>query len=158
MNKPSQFLTARDELNKVKETLAGPVTLSPLKNSINALTDVISGDYPQIEKDIAKNLMLAYRTKVVSEVRLILANLDSYKPESLKDWHKIMEVFMDINLDDDPEFNECKRQLLTKRDVQSIDQLTPAELNALEKELRAALDTLSAHKNLLSNIKLSIRK
>jgi hypothetical protein len=116
------------------------------------------GDSVQIEKDIAKKLALTYRNKVLSEAKLILASYDSYEAESLEHWNKVMEVLMDGGLDDDRELNECKRQLLARRDLQSIGNLSPAELDTIEKELRTALDSLSAHKSRLSNIKLSIRK
>ena len=41
------------------------------------------GDSAQIEKDIAKKLVLTYRNKVLSEVKVMLANFDLYEPESL---------------------------------------------------------------------------
>jgi hypothetical protein len=159
IKKSSQLLTiARAELNQAEKTLGAPGTLLPLRKAVKSLSGLISGDFPQIEKDIAKNLLLAFRTKVLSEVKLFLANLDSSKAESVDHWDKIMEVFMDAGLDNDPEFNRCKEQLLTKRDLQSIHQLSPAELEALEKELRATLESLSAHRSRLSNIKWPVRR
>lgn len=115
------------------------------------------GDSPQIEKDLARRLVLTYRNKVLSEVKAILTNFDSCEPESLQHWHEVMEVFVNAGVDD-PEFEACKEQLFTKRSIPAIDSLKPAELDTLEKELREVLDSLSAHRSRLSNIKWGIRK
>ena len=67
-------------------------------------------------------------------------------------------MFVDSGLADDPEFNACKEQLRTKRGNQSLDSLKPEDVEILEKELQAALDSLSAHRSRLLNIKWGIRK
>jgi hypothetical protein len=114
------------------------------------------GAFPQIQKDLARRLVLTYRNKVLSEVKAILANFDSCEPESLQHWHEVMEVFVDAGVDD-PEFKACKEQLVTQRSP-SLDSLRPGDLDAVEKELREVLDSLSAHRSRLSNIKWAIRK
>lgn len=116
------------------------------------------GNSPQIERDIAKKLALTYKNRVLSEVRLFLANVDSYEAESLEHWSKVLEVLMDGGFDDDPELRASKEQLLNRRDLESVNRLSPAELDRLEKELRAVLDSLSVHRDQLSKIKLSIQK
>ena len=101
--------------------------------------------------------MLTYRDKVLSEVKAILANFESFEPESLQHWHEVMEVFVDAGVED-PEFNACREQLITKCSHLSIDGLKPGDLDAAENELREVLNSLSAHRSRLSNIKWSIRK
>ena len=101
--------------------------------------------------------MLTYRNKVLSEVKAILGDLDSYEPESLSHWNKVMEIFIDAGVED-PEFNACREQLITKCSRLSIDGLKPEDLDATEKGLREVLNSLSAHRSRLSNIKWSIRK
>ena len=153
----TELVTARALLKKVEGNLGDPGMLVHLRNAINSLSAIKLGDSPQIEKDLARRLVLTYRNKVLSEVKAIFANFDSCEPESLKHWHQVMEVFVDAGVDD-LEFNACKEQLFTKRGTPSIDRLKPAELDTLEKELREVLDSLSAHRSRLSNIKWGIRK
>jgi len=158
IKEPSHLVAARVALEKAEEDLGYPGKLGHLRNAINILLRVMSGVSPQIEKDIAKKLVLTYRNKVLSEVKIILANSDSYEAESLEHWNKVMEVFVNAGLGDDPEFNACKEQLLTQGGGQTIGSLKPADLDILERDLQAALDALSVHRSRLSNIKWGIRK
>jgi len=153
----TELVTARALLKKLEGNLGDPGMLVDLRNAINSLLAIMSGNSPQIEKDLAMRLVLTYRNKVLSEVKAILANFDSCEPEALKHWHEVMEVFVDAGVDD-PEFKACKEQLFAKRGTPSIDSLKPAELDTLEKELREVLDSLSAHRSRLSKIKWGIRK
>jgi hypothetical protein len=158
IKEPNDLVAARAALKKAEEDLRDPDRFVHLRDAIKLLLGVMLGGSAQIQKDIAKKLVLTYRNKVLSEAKIILANLDSYEPESLEHWNMVMEVFVDADLDDDPEFNACKEQLLTKRDSQSIGSLKPPNLDVVEKELRAALDILSDHKSRLSNIKWGSQK
>jgi hypothetical protein len=152
----TELVTARALLKKAEGNLGDPGMLVYLRNAINSLLAIKLGASPQIEKDLARRLVLTYRNKVLSEVKAILANFDSCEPESLQHWHEVMEIFVDAGVDD-PEFNACREQLVTQRSP-SIDSLKPGDLDALEKELREVLDSLSAHRSRLSNIKWGIRK
>jgi hypothetical protein len=151
----TELVAARAALRKAEKDLRDPGMLVHLRNAIDSLLAIRLGAYPQIEKDLARRLVLTYKSKVLSEVKAILANFDSYESESLNHWNKVMEVFVDAGVDD-PEFNACREQLVTQRSP-SIDSLKPADLDALEKELREVLDSLSAHRSRLSNIKWPIR-
>jgi hypothetical protein len=152
----TEFVTARALLKKAEANLGDPAMLIHLRGAMNSLVAITLGDSPQIEKDLARRLVLTYRNIVLSEVMAILANFDSCEPESLKHWHDVMEVFVDAGVDD-PEFKACKEQLVTQRSP-SLDSLRPGDLDAMEKELREVLDSLSAHRSRLSNIKWAIRK
>ena len=160
IKEPSKLVTARVALEQAEEDLGDPSKLGHFRNAINLLLRVMSEVSPQIEKDIAKKLVLTYRNKVLSEVKIILANFDSYEAESLEHWNNVMEVFVDAGLGDDPEFNARKEQLLTQHGSQSIGDLQPAPVDILDKELRAALDkklqaaldSLAAHRTRLSTI------
>jgi hypothetical protein len=153
----TELVTARALLKKLEGNLGDPGMLVDLRNAFNSLLAIMSGNSPQIEKDLAMRLMLTYRNKVLSEVKAILANFESCEPESLQHWHEVMEVFSDTGVDD-PEFEACKAQLFAKPSTPSIDSLNPADLDAVEKELREVLDSLSIHRSSLSNIKWAIRK
>ena len=157
----TELVTARAALKKAEKDLGDPGALTHLRNAIDSLLGMMSGAAPQIQKDIARKLVLTYRNKVLAEVKGILANFDSYESESLNHWNKIMEVFVNAG-GDDPEFSACREQLLTKCGSPPIDNLNdslqPTDLDALEKELREVLDSLSAHIGHLSNIKWEIRK
>jgi hypothetical protein len=153
----TELVTARALLKKAEGNLGDPGMLVHLRNAINALSALKLGASPQIEKDLARRLVLTYSNKVLLEVKSILANFDSCEPESLQHWHEVMEIFVDAGVDD-PEFNACKEQLFTKRGTSSIDSLKPGDLDALEKELREVLDSLYAQRSRLSNIKWGIRK
>lgn len=130
----SKLVAARVALEKAEEDLGDPGRLGHLKNAIEFLLRVMSGVSPQIEKDIAKKLVLIYRNKVLSEAKVILADFDSYEPESLEHWNKVMEVFVDVSFADDPEFNACKKQLLTRRRSQPIDSVKAAHADILKKK------------------------
>jgi hypothetical protein len=152
----TELVTARALLKKAEGNLGDPGMLVYLRNAIGSLSAIKLGAFPQIEKDLARRLVLTYRNKVLSEVKSILANFDSSEPESLQHWHEVMQIFVDAGVDD-PEFNACREQLVTQRSP-SIDSLNPADLDAVEKELREVLDSLSIHRSSLSNIKWAIRK
>jgi hypothetical protein len=152
----TELVTARALLKKAEGNLGDPGMLVHLRNAINSLSAIKLGDSPQIQKDLARRLVLTYRNKVFSEVKAILANFDSCEPESLQHWHEVMQIFVDAGVDD-PEFNACREQLVTQRSP-FIDSLKPGDLEALEKELREVLDSLSAHRSRLSNIKWGVRK
>ena len=152
----TELVTARATLRKAEKDLGDPGTFIHLRNGIDSLLGMMSRDSRQIEKDLARKLLLTYKNKVLSEVKAIL-DLDSCEPESLSHWNKVMEVFIDPGVED-PEFNACREQLITKRSGLAIDDLKPGDLDAAEKELREVLNSLSAHRSRLSNIKWSIRK
>ena len=156
----TELVAARAALRKAEKDLGDPGALIHLRNAIDSLLGMMSGNSPQIQKDIARKLVLAYKNKVLSEVKTILANPDSREPESLNHWNNVMEVFVNAG-GDDPEFNACREQLTTKcsPSIDNLnDSLNPGDLEALEKELQEALDSLSAHRSRLSNIKWEIRK
>jgi hypothetical protein len=138
IKEPSRLVAARAELEKAEEDLGDPGGLGQLKNVINFLVREMSGATPQIEKDIAKKLVLTYRNRVLSEVKLILANSDSYEPAFLEYWNKVMEAFVGASFADDPEFNACKERLLTKRGSHPVDRLKAADVNIPKKELQVA--------------------
>ena len=112
IKEPNKLVAARADLERAAEDLIDPSRLGHLRNAINSLLQLMSGVSPRIEKDIAKKLVLTYRIKVLSEAKVIRANLESYEPGYLEHWNKVMEVFVDSSLADDPEFNECKEELL----------------------------------------------
>jgi hypothetical protein len=149
LNESTGLVTATAVLKQAEENLGDPRSFVDIKNGINALLGVMSGDSPQIEKDIGKRLVLEYRSKVLSEVKLVLANVDSYGAESLEHWKKVMEIFIDTPLDGDPEFKACKEQLLSKRSHQSTRSSNPVDLQTLGKQLHSALDSLSDHRTRL---------
>jgi hypothetical protein len=149
--------TARAELKKVEKKLGDPGKLIHFKNGITSLQKVISTGSAKIEKDIAQKIALTYKNRVLSEVSFILDNA-SYEAAALEHWINVMEVLMAAGFDDDAVLNTSKKQLLSRLDLQSIEHLSPMELETLEKELRAALESLSLHKGRLSNIKISIPK
>jgi hypothetical protein len=139
IKEPNKLVAARAELERAAEDLIDPGRLGHLRNAINSLLQLMSGVSPRIEKDIAKKLLLTHRNKVLSEAKVILANLESYEPGYLEHWNKIMEVFVDPSLADDPEFNECKEELLGGGRNRPIDDLKPVHVDIPKKtELQEA--------------------
>ncbi len=124
IGEPSKFAGARAALEQAEADLGNPSTLGGLRNVISFLLRELSGPSPQIEKDIAKNLVLTYRNKVLSEVRAVVADSVSYEAEFLEYWYKVMEVFNHGSLADDPEFDDYKSRLLTRRNPQPLLQST----------------------------------
>jgi hypothetical protein len=154
IKKPSKLLAVRAALAKAEEGLGDPNSLDHFRNAINVLLRMMSGLTPQIEKDIAKKLVLTYRNKVLSEAKVILANIDSHEPGYLKHWNKVMEVFVDASLADDPEFNACKEQLLTRRTIQPAVRLKAAHTDSpKKKELQAACRQNDLYLRILKEIR-----
>ena len=138
IKKPTKLVAARAALEKAEEDLGDRNTLAHFRKAIQSLLRIMSGVSPQIEKDIAKKLVLTYRNKVLSEAKVILANFDSHEPEYVEHWNKVMAVFGDASLADDTEFNSCKEQLLTRCRSHSIDSFEAAHVDIVEtKELHA---------------------
>jgi hypothetical protein len=139
IKEPNKLVGARAALERAAEGLGDPGRMGDLRNAISSLLQLMSGVSPRIEKDIAKKLLLTYRTKVLSEAKVNLANLESYEPGYLEHWTKVMEVFVDPALADDPEFNACKKELLARRRNQAIDNLKAAHVDIPKKtELQEA--------------------
>ena len=139
IKEPNKLVAARTALERAAEDLRDSGRVGDLTNAINSLLQLMSGVSPRIEKDIAKKLLLTYRNKVLSEAKVIRANLESYEPGYLEHWNKVMEVFVDPNLADDPEFNECKEELLGGRRKQAIDNLQAVHVDIPKKaELQEA--------------------
>jgi len=139
IKEPNKLVAARAALERAAEDLRDPGRLGHLRNAISSLLQLMSGVSPRIEKDIAKKLLLTYRNKVLSEAKVILSNLESYEPGYLEHWNRVMEVFVDPSLADDPEFNECKEELLGGRRNRLIDNLKPVQADIPKKtELQAA--------------------
>ena len=138
INEPSKLVAARAALEKAEEDLGDPGRLGRLRNVIKFLMRGMSADSPQIQRDIARKLVLTYRSKVASEVKDILANVDAYEPEFLEYWNEVMEVFEDASLADDPEFDACKQQLRARRGRESIDSLKAADVDIPKKEQQVA--------------------
>ena len=153
----TELVIARAALKKAEKDLGDPGALTHLRGAIDSLLGMMSGNSPQIQKDIARKLILTYRNKVLLEVKTILTNFDSYELESLSHWSKVMEVFVNAG-GDDSEFDACREQLVAKCSGPTIDSLKPEELDALETELRESLNSLAAHRSSLTNIKWGIRK
>ena len=83
-------------------------------------------------------MLLTYRNKVLSEAKVILANLESYEPGYLEHWTKVMEVFVDPAFAD-PEFNAFKTELLGGHRNRAIDNLKPVHIDIPKKtELQKA--------------------
>src|SRR5215813_7573782 len=136
---PNKLVVSRAELEKWAEDLRDAGRLGHLKNAISSLLQLMSGVSPRIEKDIAKKLLLTYRNKALSEAKVILANLKSYEPGYLEHWTKVMEVFVDPSLADDPEFNECNEKLLAGRRNRATDNLKAVHIDIPKKtKLQAA--------------------
>src|SRR5262245_59431853 len=138
IKEPSKLVAPRAELERAVEDLIDPGRLGHLRSAINSLLQLMSGASPRIEKAIAKKLVLTYRNKVLSEAKVILANLESYEPKYLEHWNKVMEVFVDPSLADDPEFNACKKELIARRRNQAIDNLKPVHVDIPHKTEPAA--------------------
>ena len=134
IKEPNKLVAARAEIERAEEDLRDPGRLGHLRNGINSLLQLMSGVSPRIEKDIAKKLVLTYRNKVLSEAKLILADVEAYEPGYLEHWNEVMGVFVDPTLADDPEFNACREQLLARCGNQSIDNLKPAHVDILKKK------------------------
>src|SRR5215813_3245925 len=138
VKEPNRLVVARAGLERAAENLGDPGRLGDLRSAINSLLQLMSGVSPRIEKDIAKKLLLTYRNKVLSEAKVILANLESYEPGYLEHWTKVTEVFVDPALAD-PEFNACKKELLARRHNQAIDNLKAVHIDIPKKtELQEA--------------------
>jgi hypothetical protein len=84
----------------------------------------MSGVSPQIEKDIAKRLVLTYRNKILAETKAILSNRESYEPGYLEHWKDTMEAFVDTRINDDSEFRACKERLFTTLANQPLNEFT----------------------------------
>lgn len=110
--KPSTLVAARVALTKAEEDLGDPEGVEHLRKAVNAALEVVAGDSPKIEKDIATRLMLSCRDKVLLEAKIVLANLSSCEDATIQYWNDVLEVFVDAGLGEEPEFNTCRERLL----------------------------------------------
>ena len=131
INEPNKLVEARTALDRAEVDLTDPNKFSELKRAINSLLQLISGVSPLIEKDIARRLVMESRSRVLSEIRLVLSKVESsYAAGYLEHLNNVMEMFVDANLPDDPEFSACKEQLLTK--CREYVLVAPAAAGSLE--------------------------
>ena len=124
ITEPSKLIEARRALEKAEEDLGDPERLSHLKSATNILVQIISGSSPQIERDIAKRMVLTCRKKILSKVKVILANRDLCQISTVEHWNRVMEMFVAVGLADDDSFKASKEELLARRKTQRVDNST----------------------------------
>lgn len=109
--------------------------LRHLSAGIGLLIDVIEGDYPEAHRQIAKNLMAAYKGKVILKVKGILKAPESYKPAILKYWHDAVKEFTESGLEEDQEMKSYQNQLIDLWFKFLLNTMTPMEQEFLLNEL-----------------------
>ena len=132
---PKQMKEARiqlGEFEKLQEDHKGVICLSP---GIGFLADIIEGDYPKTYKNIANNVLLAYKGKVVTKVKAVLKNRDSLESKTLFHWYKMMETFTESSLVDDQEFQSCKDELWVEWLKSHLQTMSPWRRKYLLEEL-----------------------
>ena len=121
----SRLIEAKIALEKAEEDLGDPERLAYLRSATHIFERIISGISPQIERDIAKRMVLTCRNKVLSKVETILADRGLSEISTLEHWNRVMEVFVAAGLADDESFKASKQELLARRKTQPIDNSTP---------------------------------
>jgi hypothetical protein len=81
---PKELVEARAALREAEADLANAQMLNRFRRGIDLLAEVIFGEYSEIHKDVANRLAATYRNKVVTKVKVILSEADSYELDSLK--------------------------------------------------------------------------
>ena len=109
---PEELSEGRNHLKQFERLLKDPKGLHHLKQGIASLVDVLEGDYPQSFKNTAKNLVSSYKDKVLSEVKRVLSDLDSYEDETLWHYHLLMEEFIEDSFEKDPAFTPYHSDIL----------------------------------------------
>src|SRR5262245_55132564 len=135
IQEPSKFVSARAALEKATANFGDPSGFGELQKVIGLLSRELSGIALPSEKEIAKKLLLSCRNQVLLETKLILANFASHEADHLDYWQKVVALFVDPNLPDDPQFNACKAQLLAWCAIDQNNSL-PAVRGAMPKKPR----------------------
>jgi hypothetical protein len=134
-NEPKELVAARVALAEAEADLNNPQMLNCFERGIDLLTEVISGEYDEKHKNIAKQIATTHRRKIVERVIAILPDADSYNLDFLGHWRNVMETFTEAGLDDDPQLRSCKDQITTKWGLRLLGTLKPWEIERLKKEL-----------------------
>ena len=132
---PNELVTARATLREAETDLADVQMLNRFKRGIDSLAEVIFGEYPEIHKNVATQLAATYRNKVITKIKEVLCEPDSYELDSLRHWSNVMETFTEAGLDDDSELKSCKDQMSTKWGLRFLETLKPWEIARMQKEL-----------------------
>lgn len=134
---PNVLVRARTALMRAEKDLGDPQGLDELRSAVHALLEVIDGESPKIEKDIAVRLTLSCRSKVLSELKLVLANVDSSQSTIARYWNDVLEIFVEAGLGEEPEFNACREQLLASCAGQPVDSPDEAWSGSLKQASQA---------------------
>jgi hypothetical protein len=143
IREPSRLIEARRALEKAEEDLGDPQRLSYLKSATTSLVQIISGSSPQIERDIAKRMVLTCREKILSKVKAVLANRDLCEISTLEHWNRVMEMFVVAGLAGDESFEASKRELLVRRQTERADNSTAGRAPVVRTRESEAASTRS---------------
>ncbi len=130
---PNELVEARASLKRWEENFRAPESLLHLERGISLLSDVTTGDFARIYKDRVNMMAVAYRNKILLEIKRILSNADSYDLDYLEHWHNAMAVFNDAGFADDQEFSSCKEQLFSTWGVRLLRSLSPWEIEEIKR-------------------------
>ena len=138
---PKELDDARINLKEFENSPENQDGLRHLSVAIGLLLDIIEGDHLKIHKQIANNLITAYKEKVISKVKVILKNPEAYKPNILKYWHDVVEEFTESGFEEDQEMKSFQSQLLLLSFKSFLDGMKPRDRQFLLDELNKKDDT-----------------
>lgn len=133
-NEPKELVEGRAALSKAEADLANAQMLNSFRRGIDLMAEVIFGEYSEIHKNVANRLAATYRNKVITKVKLILSEADSYDLDSLEHWRNVMETFTEAGLDDDPDLRSYKDQMTNNWGLRLLQTMTPWQIESLKKE------------------------
>jgi hypothetical protein len=134
-SEPKELIEARQALSESEEVLTNPRMLPRFRKGISLLADFIVGDDVRL-RDVAKNLISAYRLKVLWKINNDFSEIDSQSDESLEHWGNVLEAFFEAGLDQQGELVNLRIEILERLSARLHANSTPVKLAELQQSLR----------------------
>ena len=123
---------ARELLKRFEQLEGDSAGLSCLTQALGLLAGIIKDNGEDTEKEVAQNMLRAYRAQLQKKAGELLDGRSTFRPETLEYWALAMLAVSNIGLESDEKFNTEKVALLRAWLAQS---LSPPELDLLRHKL-----------------------
>jgi hypothetical protein len=132
---PKELNDVRTNLREFENSPENRDGLRHLSAAIGLLLDIIEGDHLEGHKQIANNLMTAYKAKVILKVKVILKHPEAYGPNILRYWHDVTEEFTESGFEEDQEMKSYQDQLFVLWFKSLLNAMKPKDRQFLLNEL-----------------------
>ncbi|MHA2010310.1 MAG: hypothetical protein ACXADW_18660 [Candidatus Hodarchaeales archaeon] len=131
----SNLFYIREKFKEFEHNIDNEKGLNCLSDILAYIQEVLNG-INENKRNIANNLMCTYRNKVIEKAKGLLFN-SLLNSQQLNHMRKLMDIFVDNDFDDDPDFKIIKSKIDSEYIEESIREITGKRLSDFNAEEKA---------------------